>query len=272
MTDLTQRPVLDLLDEQPKTQPSETDKKGTTMTTAKKSTKKATTTTKKETTMPNNDQPKTSIMIDRYVAKKNSGASQSVREVLDYYNEGVSLVRAAYDNAMPIDTPISAIPERNLNKSAEFLDTLRYIAADLGWTDNRFLYAGQVKANGGKPREGAYVIPAPVGAMWRPMYNIGDIVWDGGKEPTEWKIPDRDFGKKSKTTTAKGKKSDKRTTETAATGRKSGKSATKTDVTNAVPAQPVQLIRMTLPDGTVVEGRTVDEVIEMKQRLMALMA
>ena len=253
MTDLTQRPVLELLDEQPKTQPSKTDKKGTTMTTAKKSTKKATTTTKKETTMTKNDAPKTSIMIDRYVTQKNSDIKRSVQEVRDYYNEGVALVRAANDDAMTIDVPVSAIPGKNLNRDADFLDTLRYIAVDLGWHDNRFLYAGQVRANGGKPREGAYAVPAPVGAMWRPMYNLDDIEWTDGKEPTEWKLPDRDFGKKSKATTAKGKKSGKRSTATAPT--------------SAVPAAPAQLIRMTLPDGTVVEGRTVDEVIALKKAL-----
>lgn len=241
MTDLTQRPVLDLLDEQPKTQPSKTDKKGTTMTTAKKSTKKATTTTKKETTMTKTE---TAATTDTALSGQDKIA-QMRRE----YDETIAALRKKHD---PVDMqPVNAITGRPLNKDANIVDDLRYFAAEYGWDDPRFATGGQIKANGGKLPKDANSVTMffPMGDKWRfyKVYNLADVEWPDGNIPTTFAVKS---GKRAKATTDKGKKS--------------GRSATKTATTSAVPAQ---LIRMTLPDGTVVEGRTVDEVIALKKAL-----
>lgn len=246
MTDLTQRPVLDLLDEQPKTQPSKTDKKGTTMTTAKKSTKKATTTTKKETTMTKTE---TAATTDTALS-----GQDKIAQMRKEYDETIAALRKKHD---PVDMqPVNAITGRPLNKDEKVVDDLRYFAAEYGWTDNRFATGGQIRANGGKVGKDTPSVTMffPMGDKWRyyKVYNLADVTWPDGTIPTEFAVKS---GKKSKPTTAKGKKSGKHTTATA--------------TTSAVPAAPAQLIRMTLPDGTVVEGRTVDEVIALKKALMA---
>lgn len=246
MTDLTQRPVLDLLDEQPKTQPSKTDKKGTTMTTAKKSTKKATTTTKKETTMTKTE---TAATTDTALS-----GQDKIAQMRKEYDETIAALRKKHD---PVDMqPVNAITGRPLNKDEKVVDDLRYFAAEYGWTDNRFATGGQIRANGGKLPKDANSVTMffQMGDKWRfyKVYNLADVTWPDGTIPTEFAVKS---GKKSKPTTAKGKKS--------------GRSATKTATTSAVPAAPAQLIRMTLPDGTVVEGRTVEEVIALKKALMA---
>lgn len=233
--DTTQYPVLDLLDEQSNDKP--TTKKGTTMT-AKKNAATTKPETKKETTMPENDAPKTS-------------GQDTIHKMMAEYDETVAALRAKHD---PVDMqPVNPITGRPLNKDEKAIDDLRYFAAEYGWTDNRFATGGQIRANGGKVDKDTPSVTMffPMGDKFRyyKVYNLADVTWPDGTIPTEFAVKS---GKKSKPATAKGKKS--------------GKSTTKTATTSAVPAQ---LIRMTLPDGTVVEGRTVDEVIALKKALMA---
>lgn len=245
--DTTQYPVLELLDEQPNDKPTTskkaTTKKGTTMTTKKNA---ATTKpeTKKETTMPENDAPKTS-------------GQDTIHKMIAEYDETVAALRAKHD---PVDMqPVNPITGRPLNKDEKVIDDLRYFAAEYGWTDNRFATGGQIRANGGKVDKDKPSVTmfmrfgnSDKYSYYR-VYNLADVTWPDGTIPTTFAVKS---GKKSgKSTTAKGKKS--------------GKSTTKTAATSAVPAAPAQLIRMTLPDGTVVEGRTVDEVIALKKALMA---
>ena len=241
MTDLTQRPVLDLLDEQPKTQPSKTTTKKENTMTAKKNAATTKPETKKETTMTKTE---TTATTDTALS-----GQDKIAQTRSPNDQTTAALRKKHD---PVDMqPVNAITGRPLNKDANIVDDLRYFAAEYGWDDPRFATGGQIKANGGKLPKDANSVTMffPMGDKWRfyKVYNLADVEWPDGNIPTTFAVKS---GKRAKATTDKGKKS--------------GRSATKTATTSAVPAQ---LIRMTLPDGTVVEGRTVDEVIALKKAL-----
>lgn len=144
----------------------------TTKTTAKNSTKPATTkakTSTEETPKPKGQDAVKALMAERaaFVAK----------------------MRKKHAKATLIDQPVNFVTGRPLNKDASVVDDLRYIAAEYGWTDNRFATAGQIKANGGTIAKDAHsdVMFFSMGdrVKYYRVYNIADVTWDGGTMPTE---------------------------------------------------------------------------------------
>lgn len=157
---------------------SATQKKGTAMTTKTTRTAK-TAAAEKETAMPKTDE-----------TAKPKG-QDAVRILMDERTKLVRRCRRAHKSADLIAEPVNFITGRPLNKDAKVVDDLRFIAAEYGWTDNRFATAGQIAANGGKlPKDAKYdVMFFAMGDKFRyyKVYNFADIEWPDGKMPTELK-------------------------------------------------------------------------------------
>ena len=164
--------------------------------TKKATTKKGDKTMTKKTAVPKTAEPKTA-------AKKTERKPRmTVAEVKERFESGVAEVRKLYGDAKPIDAPYNPSKESGiLNRDPEWNESLQFIAADLGWTDNRFVYGGTVTANGGKPKEGAYKVPSFFNGRYAYVYNVGDIEWPDGKVPTEWKKTERKARTSKKTPT-----------------------------------------------------------------------
>lgn len=139
---------------------------------------------KKETAMPKTTKKETKMNESKPATKK---TRMTVAEVKARFESGVAEVRKLYNDAQPIDKPYNPAKDNGvLNRDPEWNEQVRYIAADLGWTDNRFLYKSYIEANGGKLKKGAYGVPSFFGKGFTPVYNIADVEWPDGKIPTEW--------------------------------------------------------------------------------------
>ena len=137
-------------------------------------------------------------------APSKKAPKRTVAEIKETWYKGAELVAKMYGNAQIIDTPKNPGNENGIvNRDPKWNEAVRYIAAEFGWTDNRFVYGGVINANGGKVKPGAYGVPSFIGGMFRPVYNVDDVEWPGGKVPTEWKKAERTS--KGKSGKGKGK-------------------------------------------------------------------
>lgn len=160
-------------------------------------TKKATTkkTTKKETTM----------------TEKTAKPKQTVADVKASYERAIAAVREMYADAMPIDDPVNPITGRPVNRDAAQREVLRYLAADLGWTNNEFATVSQVKSYGGEVRDGAYKALQFMPGRFYYVVNLDDVKWPNDVRPEftpENKVekPKKETVKKATTTKASDKK------------------------------------------------------------------
>ena len=140
----------------------------------------------------------------------------AIRILMDERAKFVRKCRRTFKSADLISEPVNFITGRPLNKDAKQVDDLRFIAAEYGWTDNRFATAGQIDANGGKLADGAHfdTMFFQMGEKYRyyRVYNFSDIIWPNGQMPTELKKS----GKRAKTTKAKTSAKTKTDTKLAA--------------------------------------------------------
>lgn len=149
-------------------------------------------TEEKETPMPKKTAAAKTAEPKTATKKAGRKPRMTVAEVKERFESGVAEVRKLYGDAKPIEQPYNpAKPNGVLNRDPEWNEALQFIAADLGWTDNRFAYRGQILANGGKIREGAYGVPSFFNNQYHYVYNFGDVEWPDGKVPTEWKKTER---------------------------------------------------------------------------------
>lgn len=185
--------------------------------TTKTAAKTAATTTKKETAMPaaksarttktaakkETAMPKTAAKTAAAAETEKPKGQAAVLAIMDERAKFVRKCRRAHKSADLISEPVNFITGRPLNKDGKQVDDLRFIAAEYGWTDNRFATAGQIDANGGKLADGAHfdTMFFAMGDKYRyyKVYNFADIEWPNGEVPTEFKKS----GKRAKTTKAK---------------------------------------------------------------------
>lgn len=168
------------------------------------------TATAKETTMtktatqrkPATD--KTAVDKTAVPATDKPSGQDAIRVMMDERAALVAELRVKHADAALIDQPVNFVTGRPLNKDAAVVDDLRYIAAEYGWTDNRFATAGQIKANGGTVAKDAHsdVMFFSMGdkLKYYRIYNIADVTWKDGTMPTELR-------KSAKRSTPKPKKS-----------------------------------------------------------------
>lgn len=142
-----------------------------------------TTATEKETAMT------TKTIATAETAETKLTGQDAIRAMMDERAALVSELRNKHADAALIDQPVNFVTGRPLNKDASVVDDLRYLAAEYGWTDNRFATAGQIKANGGTIAKDAHsdVMFFSMGdkLKYYRVYNIADVTWDGGSMPTE---------------------------------------------------------------------------------------
>lgn len=147
--------------------------------------------TAKETTMTTATKPaanKTTKPAAAEDAPKLTG-QDAIKAMMAERKKLVTKLRRKHAKADLIDAPVNFVTGRPLNKDEKVVDDLRYIAAEYGWTDNRFATAGQIKANGGTIAKDANsdVMFFNMGdkLKYYRVYNIADVTWAGGTMPTE---------------------------------------------------------------------------------------
>jgi hypothetical protein len=122
----------------------------------------------------------------------------TVKEVRADYNRKVSALMAEYE---PVDCKPVAPVTGNVIGDERQQDNLRWFMAEHGWKDPRFYYRSQIKANGGRIRQGEKGIPVFQGNGWRyyPIFNYEQIEWEEGEAPAEYVKPTYEKKRKRKT-------------------------------------------------------------------------
>lgn len=209
---------------------------------------------KKENIMKKNDaQPKNVKNAKVCFAAQGLTGQEWIQETLRLQNEAVDAVREVYGDEpkfIPnnlhkrLKAEASGRKEGMLNRDFDQLVTLGIVAHDIGWTNPEFVTEGDVNALKGTIRPGAYrhMMTFPIGEKLSRYYviNVDDVDWPGGKVPTE--AP----AKKPKAEEPKGGNDEKRETKTA-----------------PKPAAPT-IIKVTLPNGIVLEASSAAEMRELK--------